>query len=44
MVENLNVFDFALTDEEMAAINALQTYVRTGESPDEYFGLDGWGD
>lgn len=44
MVENLNVFDFALTDEEMDAINALQTYVRTGESPDEYFGLDGWGD
>ena len=44
MEQNLNVFDFALTAEEMTAINALQTYVRTGESPDEYFGTEGWGD
>jgi diketogulonate reductase-like aldo/keto reductase len=44
MIENLSVFDFSLTEEEMLSINSLQTYVRTGESPDEYFGMDGWGD
>lgn len=40
MKENLNIFDFQLTQEEMNAIGELNTYVRTGESPDEFFGMD----
>ncbi len=39
MRENLAIFDFSLTDEEVAAINKLNTWVRTGESPDEFFML-----
>ncbi|MGI6161488.1 MAG: aldo/keto reductase [Christensenellales bacterium] len=37
MKENLDIFDFELSAKEMAAINALNTYNRTGESPDEFF-------
>lgn len=37
MKENMDIFDFELTDEEMNAIKELNTYVRTGESPDEFF-------
>ncbi|MER7795080.1 aldo/keto reductase [Streptomyces sp. NPDC097640] len=32
--ENLDVFDFALSDDEMAAINALDRGLRTGPDPD----------
>ena len=35
IVENGDVFDFGLTDEEMAAIDALDTGVRGGPDPDE---------
>ena len=37
MKSNLDIFDFELTNEEMEKINTLQTWNRTGESPDEYF-------
>lgn len=37
MRENLDIFDFELTQREMEAIGGLNTYVRTGESPDEFF-------
>ena len=37
MIENLDIFDFELTDDEMQAIRKLNTYNRTGESPDEFF-------
>jgi diketogulonate reductase-like aldo/keto reductase len=37
LAENLNSYDFELTQEELARIDALQTYCRTGESPDEFF-------
>ncbi|MEU7073245.1 aldo/keto reductase [Streptomyces narbonensis] len=33
--ENLDVFDFALTDEEMGAVAALDRDLRTGPHPDE---------
>ncbi|MGI6667945.1 MAG: aldo/keto reductase [Acetivibrionales bacterium] len=42
MISNLQIFDFSLSDEEMAAINALNTYNRTGESPDEFFETGGF--
>lgn len=42
MKENIDVYDFELSQEEMEAINALQTYRRTGESPDEFFDTSGW--
>jgi diketogulonate reductase-like aldo/keto reductase len=34
IAENFDVFDFALTDAEMAAIDALDTGARTGADPD----------
>ncbi|MGW3459927.1 aldo/keto reductase, partial [Streptomyces olivaceoviridis] len=34
MRENLDVFDFTLSDEEMAAIAALDRGLRTGPHPD----------
>ena len=37
MAANLDIFDFALTDDEMASFAPLNTYNRTGESPDEFF-------
>ena len=37
MTENINIFDFQLAGEEIEAITAMNTYVRTGESPDEFF-------
>jgi len=37
MASNIDIFDFSLSDAEIAAINALNTYNRTGESPDEFF-------
>ncbi len=37
MVENMDIFDFELTGDELALINGLQSFVRTGESPDEFF-------
>ena len=33
MAENLDVFDFALTDEQLAAIDALDTGLRGGPEP-----------
>ena len=42
--ENIDVFDVQLTDDEMAAIDALDTGVRGGPEPDaitlEAFGRD----
>lgn len=42
--ENLDVFDFTLTPDELAAIDALDTGVRGGPEPDavtlEAFGRD----
>jgi 2,5-diketo-D-gluconate reductase A len=35
---NIDIFDFALTDEEMAAITALDRDGRTGWHPDEFNG------
>ena len=35
MVENFEVFDFALTDAEQAAITALEREGRVGSHPDE---------
>lgn len=37
MLENIDIFDFSLTNNEMQRINNLNTFVRTGESPDEFF-------
>jgi diketogulonate reductase-like aldo/keto reductase len=37
MAANLDIFDFVLTEEEMASFAPLNTYNRTGESPDEFF-------
>ena len=37
MIENLDIFDFELTQEEMEKFRPLNTYNRTGESPDEFF-------
>lgn len=42
IVANLDVFDFALTDAELAAIDALDTGVRGGPDP-ETVTLAGWG-
>ena len=39
IAENIDIFDFALTREEVAAIDALNTGVRSGPDPDEV-GLD----
>ena len=36
MIENMQIFDFSLNDDEMAGIAALNTWIRTGESPDEF--------
>jgi 2,5-diketo-D-gluconate reductase A len=38
IVENIDVFDFALTDDEMAAIDALESAGRTGPHPAEFHG------
>ncbi len=37
MIENINIFDFELSEEEISAIDGLNTWIRTGESPDEFF-------
>ena len=37
MIENISIFDFELTEPEMTAIDTLDTWIRTGESPDEFF-------
>jgi len=39
MEENINIFDFELTEAEMQAINGLNTRIRTAEAPDEFFEL-----
>ncbi len=36
MAENLAIFDFELGESEVAALNALNGCVRSGESPDEF--------
>lgn len=36
MASNLELFDFTLEDEDLAAIDALETGVRTGPDPDVY--------
>jgi 2,5-diketo-D-gluconate reductase A len=41
IAENFDVFDFALTDAELAAIDALDTGVRGGPEPDAIT-LEGW--
>jgi 2,5-diketo-D-gluconate reductase A len=38
IAENLNVFDFTLTDKELAAIDALEREGRTGPYPAEFHG------
>ncbi|RLK49716.1 aldo/keto reductase [Microbacterium telephonicum] len=38
IAENLDVFDFTLTDDELAAIDALDRDGRTGPHPDEFHG------
>ena len=35
IVQNIDVFDFALTDNELAAVDALDRGVRGGPDPDE---------
>ena len=44
IVENFEVFDFELADQELAAIDALDTGVRGGPEPDsitlEAYGID----
>lgn len=42
MLENMQIFDFELTPDEMNAIRTLNTYVRTGEAPDEFFETGGF--
>ncbi len=37
MFENIDLFDFTLDAEEMKRIDSLNSYVRTGEAPDEFF-------
>lgn len=36
IAENLDIFDFELTDEELASINSLDTGVRNGPDPDVF--------
>ncbi len=36
MIENIQIFDFQLTDEDMAAITGLHRDERTGPNPDEF--------
>lgn len=36
MIENFEIFDFDLTDEDMAAISGLDRGARTGPDPDEF--------
>ncbi|WP_042478929.1 aldo/keto reductase [Bacillus ndiopicus] len=36
MVQNADIFDFSLTDEEMAIINAMNLEQRVGPNPDEF--------
>jgi diketogulonate reductase-like aldo/keto reductase len=38
MIENMSIFDFSLTGDEIKAIDLLNTYTRTGETPDEFYG------
>jgi 2,5-diketo-D-gluconate reductase A len=38
IAENLNVFDFTLTDDELAAIDTLDRDGRTGPHPEEFHG------
>jgi diketogulonate reductase-like aldo/keto reductase len=44
IAENIDVFDFELSDDELAAIDALDTGVRGGPDPDsitlEAYGID----
>jgi 2,5-diketo-D-gluconate reductase A len=44
IAENFAVFDFELTEDELAAIDALDTGVRSGPEPDtitlETYGID----
>jgi diketogulonate reductase-like aldo/keto reductase len=35
ITENMNVFDFALTDQEMNSISALNSNFRTGVDPED---------
>jgi len=37
MAENADIFDFELTNDEVLSIDSLNTFVRTGETPDEFF-------
>ena len=41
MAENLDVFDFELTADDHAAIDALDRGQRTGPDPDEFIGPQG---
>jgi diketogulonate reductase-like aldo/keto reductase len=36
MAENINVFDFELTSEQMASIDSLDRGQRNGPNPDEF--------
>jgi diketogulonate reductase-like aldo/keto reductase len=42
IADNIDVFDFALDADDMAAIASLKSGRRTGPDPDEYLEL-GWG-
>jgi diketogulonate reductase-like aldo/keto reductase len=35
IIENMNVFDFELSEEQMASITALNTNSRTGVDPED---------
>ena len=37
MIENINILDFELEEIDTEAINGMNTFIRTGESPDEFF-------
>ena len=37
MLENADIFDFALDEKEVSGINKCNTWIRTGESPDEFY-------
>jgi len=36
MMQNADIFDFTLTDEEMALINEMNREQRVGPNPDEF--------
>ena len=37
MIENISIFDFEMEDADICSIDSMNTYIRTGEAPDEFF-------